>query len=113
MFTPHGAFIKRFASGGPLNAPWGITMAPAKFGLGDVLLVGNFGDGRINVYDFYGEFKGQLGNKDGKPIIIDGLWALSFTPDAMNGTADPDLYFTAGPDNEEHGLFGEIKYVAQ
>jgi uncharacterized protein (TIGR03118 family) len=48
VFDTSGNFVKRFASNGALNSPWGMTMAPANFGqLGGELLVGNFGDGRI------------------------------------------------------------------
>lgn len=109
IFKPGGGVGSRFASLGPLNAPWGITNAPAEFGLGDAILIGNFGDGKINIYNSSGQLKGQLMDEEGMPIVIDGLWALGFTPGAFAGTSDPDLYFTAGPDNEEHGIFGEIE----
>ena len=67
----------------------------------------------IIVYNKNGQFKGQLGDEDGDVITIDGLWALEFKPGAFNGTSDPDLYFTAGPDNEEHGIFGEIEFEGE
>jgi uncharacterized protein (TIGR03118 family) len=95
---------------GQLNAPWGLVRAPASgFGRfsGD-LLVGNFGDGRINAYDpATGAFRGRLRHEDGSPIQIEGLWALRFG----NGvTGDPTtLLFTAGIDDEAHGLFGAIQ----
>ncbi|HZV68970.1 MAG TPA: TIGR03118 family protein [Saprospiraceae bacterium] len=111
MFSTSGVFLKRFATGGPLSAPWGITKTPTDFALGGAMLIGNFGDGRINIYNAYGQYKGQLTNELGKPIEIDGLWALVFKEGSFNGTEDPDLYFTAGPDHEEHGLFGEIEPV--
>jgi hypothetical protein len=76
--------------------------------LQSAILIGNFGDGRINVYSIDGQFVGQL-RAHGKTIEIDGLWALSFPP-ASATTIDPlRLYFTAGPDDEEEGLFGYIR----
>jgi uncharacterized protein (TIGR03118 family) len=113
VFNPDGTFLRRFATGGKLNAPWGITNIPEGFGLGQGILVGNFGDGRINVYNKNGNFKGQLGDEDGEVLSIDGLWALIFEPGAFNGTEEVELYFTAGPDNEEHGLFGEIEFEGE
>jgi uncharacterized protein (TIGR03118 family) len=113
VFNTNGDFIKRFATGGTLNAPWGITNTPPEFGLGQSILVGNFGDGRINVYNKNGQFKGQLGEDKDEPITIDGLWALEFLPSAFAGGTDFELYFTAGPDNEEHGIFGEIEFEGE
>lgn len=109
MFKTDGTFIKRFASGGTLAAPWGITKTPLSFGMGYSILVGNFGDGRINVYDYNGNYKGQMTDENGNTLAIDGLWALSFTNTAMSGTSDAKMYFTAGPDSEEHGLFGYLE----
>ena len=112
-YTTGGALITRVAQHGHLNAPWGMAMAPDDFGSasGD-LLVGNFGDGRINVFEpkkdgkkFHAE--GQLRGTDGKPITIDGLWGIGFGNGSGSGDTD-DLYFAAGPDDEHHGLFGEI-----
>ncbi|HUR31919.1 MAG TPA: TIGR03118 family protein, partial [Saprospiraceae bacterium] len=113
IFNTNGTFVKRFASGGTLSAPWGITNTPSEFGLGQAILVGNFGDGRINVYNKNGQFKGQLGDENHEPITIDGLWALEFTAAGFAGTDEPDLYFTAGPDEEEHGIFGEIEHIEE
>lgn len=117
VFSPDGALLKRFASMGTLNAPWGVAMAPHSFvhnetaeedegGEQNYILIGNFGDGRINAYRMDGKFAGQLrGQKE--PIEIEGLWALSFPP--ATSTIDPNrLYFTAGPDEETHGLFGYL-----
>src|SRR6185503_7906254 len=84
---------------------------PLEFALGPSILIGNFADGLINVYGKNGQFKGQLGDEDGEAIVIEGLWALVFKPGAFNGTSEVDLYFTAGPDDEEHGLFGEIEHI--
>ena len=113
IFNTNGMLLKRFAEGGTLNAPWGITNTPPEFGLGQSILIGNFGDGRINVYNKNGNFRGQLGDEDHEPISIDGLWALEFTAGAFAGTSDPDLYFTAGPDGEEHGIYGEIEHIEE
>jgi uncharacterized protein (TIGR03118 family) len=112
-----GLLVARIATGGALNAPWGLAIAPPSFGskAGD-LLVGNFGDGRINAYRltagglFGGVPDGQLAYPNGDPIWIDGLWALQF---GNGGAAGPtsSLYFTAGPDDESNGLFGSITAV--
>jgi len=136
IFNTDGSFIKRFASRGPLNAPWGVVQAPPAFfedndandtqsndhggnsGKGKngdddrknnqpTILIGNFGDGHINAYSLDGEFLGQL-KAHGKTIVIDGLWALSFPP-ATATAIDPNrLYFTAGPNHEQNGLFGYL-----
>ena len=129
VYYPNGRLIKRFASGGKLNAPWGVASAPKAFWAdqkwdGDeedngkiiekkhdpkvVILIGNFGDGHINAYDQDGDFMGQL-RSNGKTIEIEGLWSISFAP-ASATTIDPNwLFFAAGPGDEEHGLFGYIK----
>jgi uncharacterized protein (TIGR03118 family) len=136
VFKTDGTFVKRFASRNSLNVPWGVTMAPGSFledrdmnhgneGHGGyenndyncdhcnpdptdpVILVGNFGDGRINVFSLDGKFLGQLQSHNHHTIVIEGLWALSFAP--STATIDPArLYFTAGPDDEKDGLFGYL-----
>jgi uncharacterized protein (TIGR03118 family) len=137
VFNPDGSFVRRFTSFGTLNSPWGVTLTPANFleendmslGGGNdskenvqasknndgndkdqnqpVVLVGNFGDGRINVFTEDGRFQGQLQSKH-QTIVIDGLWALGFAPTTAT-TIDPmRLYFTAGPKDETHGLFGYL-----
>ena len=80
VFTNDGALVKRLVTRGQLNSPWGLALAPASFGrFGGALLVGNFGDGRINAYNpKTGTHLGQLRGTNGKPIDIDGLWALMF-----------------------------------
>jgi len=121
-FTTSGAFIRRVASMGELNSPWGLALAPPNFGRfsGD-LLVGNFGDGRIHAFDPAtltpdGEFEavGLLHSAHGKPVQIDGLWALQFghgtSASSANGLTNT-LFFTAGPAGEEHGLFGSLVNV--
>jgi len=113
VFGPNGELIKRVASGGKLNAPWGMTLAPAGFGkFGSRLLVGNFGDGRINAYDLAsGEFAGQLIGANGSPIQIDGLWGLGFGSGFANQPVNT-LFFAAGPYDEQHGLYGRIDMAA-
>jgi uncharacterized protein (TIGR03118 family) len=108
-FDLQGNFIARIASAGALNAPWGLAIAPASFGaLAGSLLVGNFGDGRISAYDLNSHaFLGQLAALDGTPLSIDGLWALAPGNDG-NGGSQARLYFTAGPDDESHGIFGVL-----
>jgi uncharacterized protein (TIGR03118 family) len=108
VFDTDGHLLRRLVSGGALNAPWGLVLAPRHFGQfsGD-LLVGNFGDGAINAYDpRTGQSDGTLTNKDGNPIKIDGLWALRFG-NGVFGTPTT-LIFTAGIADEDHGLLGEI-----
>lgn len=107
IFKPDGTLVKRFASNGTLNSPWGITHAPAGFATAtETILVGNFGDGRINVFDLNGNYKGQLQN-NGQPLAIAGLWALDFLK--AGPTAASKLYFTAGPGGESQGILGYLK----
>ncbi len=106
-----GNLLQRVAQHGQLNAPWGLALAPSTFGrfAGD-LLVGNFGDGQINAYaEHNGHFthQSELRDGSGKSLSIDGLWALEFGQGGNNGPAGT-LFFTAGPDDETHGLFGQI-----
>jgi uncharacterized protein (TIGR03118 family) len=96
-------------SGGPLNSPWGLALAPAGFGQfsGD-LLVGNFGDGRINAFDSHtGTFLGALQTAKGKAVVIPGLWGLAFGNGSAAGPTTT-LFFAAGIDGEAHGLFGSL-----
>jgi hypothetical protein len=97
-----------------LNAPWGLTLAPAGFGqFGGALLVGNFGNGAINAFNpTNGVLLGSLQDALGKPISIEGLWGLTFGNGGMGGHPDI-LYFTAGPSDEEHGLFGSIAWAGR
>jgi len=124
IYNTNGSFLKRFASKGPLNAPWGLAKAPSnffdngeeddddrqydnKFGK-NAILVGNFGDGKINAYRSDGKLLGVLA-KDKHPIVIDGLWALSFVPPTATTIDSTRLYFCAGPRDEQDGLFGYLK----
>ena len=107
VFSTDGVLLRRFAAGGPLNAPWGMVQAPASFGrFGGDILVGNFGDGRINAYDPNGDFIDQLRGPDREVLVNGGLWALTFGGGATS-TADM-LYFSAGPNGESNGVFGVI-----
>jgi len=114
-FDTDGHLLRRVASRGRLNSPWGLALAPADFGqFGGNLLVGNFGDGHINAFDLQrfeanGELqeRGQLHAANGPPVTIDGLWALAFGNGASAGPTNA-LFFTAGPFDEEHGLFGKL-----
>jgi uncharacterized protein (TIGR03118 family) len=109
VFDLNGNFERRLVSRGRLNAPWAMVLAPLDFGdfSGD-LLVGNFGDGRINAYDpTTGAFQGTLSESPGHPIEIDGLWGLVFGNGLTAGDA-ATLYYAAGPEDETHGLFGKI-----
>ena len=131
IFNTDGSFVKRFASRDLLNAPWGITHADKSFfkddednsgdngdgdyGKGlktdhhdsDMILIGNFGDGKINVYTNHGLLVGQL-QSHGHPIVIEGLWAIGFAPSTATSIDPNRLYFTAGPEDEEDGLFGYL-----
>jgi uncharacterized protein (TIGR03118 family) len=114
-FTADGALVAQVVNSGkknaPLNAAWGLALAPADFGAfsGD-LLVANFGNGRISAYTKRGSkwvYKGQLRRADGNPVALDGLWAIAFGNGAAAGPATT-LYFLSGPSQEKHGLFGSI-----
>ena len=115
-FDTGGNLIRRVASRGELNSPWGLALAPADFGsFSNDLLVGNFGNGRVHAFDpggleGNGEFqhRGSLQSAEGRPIAIDGLWALGFGKGAGNNGPTNTLFFTAGPDGEQHGLFGTL-----
>jgi uncharacterized protein (TIGR03118 family) len=110
VFDTNGNFLSRLVSNGPLNSPWGAAIAPAGFGaFPGALLVGNFGDGRINAFNpTTGAFLGTLNDEAGNPVEIEKLWAITFG----NGVGAGDtgtLYFASGYDDEEHGLFGSLK----
>jgi|HubBroStandDraft_6_1064221.scaffolds.fasta_scaffold142221_2 uncharacterized protein (TIGR03118 family) len=112
VFDIHGNKISTLISHGALNNPWGLALAPADFGkFSNALLVGNFGNGRINAYDpATGASLGPLLDWNGKPLWIDGLWAIAFGNGKAAGSRSA-LYFTAGPDEGAHGLFGELQAI--
>jgi uncharacterized protein (TIGR03118 family) len=108
-FDAQGHLVQRIVSGGPLDSPWGLAIAPASFGkfAGD-LLVGNFGNGTIDAFNLATDkFEGKLLGANDKPLVIDDLWALI---PGNNGTnVDPNaLYFTAGGPGAAHGLLGSL-----
>lgn len=115
-FTPEGRFVTRIASRGDLNAPWGLAIAPASWGkLAGSLLVGNFGDGKVNVIspERYGRFdsriSGQLTNSaTGKPLVIPGLWAL--LPGTATAGGTDSIWFSAGINHEADGLVGVLRH---
>jgi len=109
VFDTNGNLIRRFASQGTLNSPWGLALAPANFGkFSNDVLIGNFGDGRLNAFDSVtGAFVDQLRDESGNAITINGLWGLAFGNGGLAGDTNI-LFFAAGFDDEAHGLFGSI-----
>ena len=113
VFDLNGNFVARAITGGNLNAPWGVAVAPTGFGIfGGDLLVGNFGDGIINVYNpTTFAFLGQLTDGTGKALSFASLWEVVFGQSNATpaGAGDPNtLYIAAGLANEQHGLFAGI-----
>jgi uncharacterized protein (TIGR03118 family) len=108
IFSTEGVFEERFATGGNLNAPWGMVLTPSTFGpLGGDFWIGNFGDGNINAFNSSGTDVGQPTDEKGTPLNADGLWALVFG-NGSNDASVNSLYFTAGPNMETEGIFGKI-----
>ena len=107
IFNPDGTLVKRFVSNGRLNSPWAVVAAPADFGsAGGNILIGNFGDGLIGAYDATsGAFRGYLHDSNNASLVIPGLWDLQFGVGSAPATS---LYFSAGPDDETHGLLGTL-----
>lgn len=107
-----GHVLQEFKDAGKLNSPWGVAIAPKDFGpFSGQLLVANFGDGTIAAFGVKsGEFTDYLRTEKGEPLAIDGIWALAFGNGVSLGDAD-SLYFTAGPNNEQDGLFGRIRFA--
>lgn len=106
-----GHVVQEFAGAGRLNSPWGLAIAPTTFGpFGGALLVGNFADGTIAAFDVTtGKFLDYLRADSSKPIVIDKLWGLAFGNGVSLGDSD-SLYFTAGPNEEQDGIFGRLRY---
>lgn len=101
-FTVGGVLVRRFTSNGVLNAPWALTKAPSHFGLpSDTLIIGNFGDGKINAFSFSGRFLKTLSYENKQNIVLEGLWGLV--------PYKHKLYFASGPEDESNGLVGKIK----
>lgn len=117
VFDLAGQVRRTLASGGPLDAPYAVVRAPERFGaFSDALLVGNHGDGRIHAFNREtGELLGPLRDREGRPLQIEGLWSLAVRKVAVNDPLDPEvreesmLYFTSGPGQGRHGVFGRIR----
>lgn len=110
VFDTDGHLLRRFASRGSLNSPWGVTRASFAFGrFSGKILIGNFGDGRIGAFNNNGTLAGQLEGTDGNPLVVDGLWTI--TLGGGRGSSPDTLYFAAGPNGEVNGLFGTITPV--
>jgi len=109
-FDVGGGSLVRFAQHGQLNSPWGVALAPEGFGdLGGTIWIGNFGNGHIDAYDpATGRFISKVRDDHGQAIVIDGLWALKFG-NGGNGGDKNTVYFTAGPNDENDGLFGSLR----
>ena len=110
VFDLDGNKLKRLISHGELNSPWGLAIAPVNFGkFSGALLVGNFGNGHINAFNRWtGGARGHMLRPNGHTLEIDGLWGLHFGNGAAAGPSNT-LLFTAGPDDEAHGLFGKLE----
>jgi uncharacterized protein (TIGR03118 family) len=111
VFDATGTLITHLVSGGALNAPWGIALAPADFGaLSGDLLVGNFGDGTINAYDpVTGASKGAMTLRSGGAVQIPGLWGIAFG-NGLNSQPTNTLFYAAGPNGEADGVYGRVDY---
>jgi uncharacterized protein (TIGR03118 family) len=109
VFNQDGVLQGRLISQGQLNSPWGLALAPSNFGkFSNDLLVGNFGDGKINAFNpDTGAFLGTLSDKNGKPIVIGDLWTIVFGNGGAGGQTN-QLFFTAGVKDEAQGLFGHL-----
>lgn len=101
IFEFDGTFVRRFTSNGPLNSPWGMLAGPERWHIDDTVMIGNFGDGVINVFSHCGKFLGELRDENDNVISIDGLWDFKYD--------DHKLFFVAGPSDEADGLVGYIK----
>jgi uncharacterized protein (TIGR03118 family) len=112
LFTPSGKHIGHLEHGDWLNAPWGVVWTTRDFGeFSNAILVGNFRSGWIAAFNgFTHKFIGFLRNPDNSLVTIDGLWSLTFGNDAGAGPANT-LFFTAGINNENDGLFGTLTPV--
>lgn len=110
VFDVSGRLLLRLQHGTFFNAPWGIAQTPGDFGpFSHRLLIGNFGDGTIHAFNAVsGKFEGTLLDSTGAPLTIGGLWGLSFAGNGTNNGLATELYFTAGANDENDGIFGKI-----
>jgi uncharacterized protein (TIGR03118 family) len=109
VYDTSGNLKQHFATGGPLNAPWGIAQAPSNFGsMSGAILVGNFGDGKINAFNASsGQSMGPLNGPSGSPLVEPALWGIAFGNGLSNQPTNT-LFFAAGPNDEADGLYGRI-----
>ena len=109
MYDTAGNLKQRFATGGPLNAPWGIAQAPGSFGsMSGAILIGNFGDGTINAFNASsGQSMGPVNGPSGIPIVEHGVWGIAFGND-LDSQPSSTLFFAAGPNDEADGVYGRI-----
>ncbi|MEM5328380.1 TIGR03118 family protein [Paraburkholderia sp. JHI2823] len=109
MYDTAGNLKQRFATGGPLNAPWGVAQAPGNFGsMSGAILIGNFGDGTINAFNASsGQSMGPLSASNGSPLVEHGVWGIAFGNDLSNQPSNT-LFFAAGPNDEADGVYGRI-----
>jgi uncharacterized protein (TIGR03118 family) len=114
VFDTSGHLLQRLIRGNHLKSPWGISLAQANFGaFSHALIVGNFADGQLHAFDpDSGKYLGEMKDENGKPVVIDGLWGITFG-NGGNGGDKNALYFAAGIQDETHGLFGSLRAVAQ
>jgi uncharacterized protein (TIGR03437 family) len=110
IFNLSGVLVQHLVSNGPLNAPWGVAIAPATFGaFANDVLIGNFGDGTINAFNpTTGASVGTLTDENGNIVSISGLWGLLLGNGGSGGDANA-IYFTAGTGGQRHGLLGSIQ----
>jgi uncharacterized protein (TIGR03118 family) len=113
VFSRRGELLARLEHGSWLNAPWGMTMAPADFGeFSHAVLVGNFGSGTVAAFNpLTGHFMGNMLTPGGSTLTIDGLWGMAFGNGGQSGPGNT-LFFTAGPNDETDGLFGTLTPIA-
>ncbi|MFM0529353.1 TIGR03118 family protein [Paraburkholderia strydomiana] len=109
VFDTAGNLKQHFATGGALNAPWGIAQAPSNFGsLSGAILIGNFGDGTINAFNASsGQSMGAVKSSNGSAIVEPGLWGIAFG-NGLNNQPATTLFFAAGPNDEANGVYGRI-----
>ena len=109
VYDTAGNLKQHFATGGPLNAPWGIAQAPANFGsMSGAILIGNFGDGTINAFNASnGLSMGPLIGSNGNAIVEPGVWGIAFGNNLSNQPSNT-LFFAAGPNDEADGVYGRI-----
>jgi uncharacterized protein (TIGR03118 family) len=110
VYDANGKFLQHLVPvGGALNAPWGVALAPTDFGtLSGAVLVGNFGDGKVNGYDASsGRFLGSITDRTGAAFAVAGLWGIAFGNDALSQPHNT-LFFTAGTNHEVNGVYGRI-----